>query len=224
MLEVVRVHAAPVVVAAVGVRAVGAVEHVKRERPDRVDVALPVRQKVRHEPQQVPRLEPRRSLEVPAQQLEPRGVVAGRLLERHAVARAVCEAQPEGVGLEPAVALPQPVGRPTVLVKLWRPDAGKQAAVLRERREEDREVVPARTRRGLPPRPGLAVERPALAPDRVRDSEQRQQVALVARIHVHRGVGEVPLAELDLHTAELRLEEALRDVRLGSFTAQSGAS
>src|SRR5206468_11056849 len=108
-----------------------------------------------------------------AQQLELRRVVTGRWLERQAVVRTVGEADAIAVGLEPAVALADPVGRPPARVELRLADEREQRPVVVVGRQPDVEVVLRRPRRGLSPRPRLAVEVARLAADGVRDAEAR---------------------------------------------------
>jgi hypothetical protein len=98
-----------------------------------------------------------------------------------------------------------------VLVELGRSYVRQERVVVGERRQRDREVVPARPVRGLPSGPRLAVEVARLAADRVRNAEPDEQVALVARVDVHRGLGE--LGD-DVDAVEHAGEDPLGDVRL----------
>jgi len=94
--------------------------------------------------------------EEPVEQRELCGVVAVWLLEGDRVT--VGQADAEGVRLQAAVPVAEPLDGPAALVELRRADVWEQRAVVGERRDADGKVVLARARGGLPPRPALAVQ------------------------------------------------------------------
>src|SRR3954470_20575883 len=141
--EVMRAHRFAI---AAEVLAVAAVEDVERERPDRVDVALPVRKEIALE------TEDRRirlQLEIAVEECELVRVVAFRLLERDTDVVARRETHAELVGLQRPVALAKPLERPAAGVEVRLRDVREQRAVVRERGDHALEVVLRRAVRGL---------------------------------------------------------------------------